>query len=85
MTTLPDIQLGLLSAKTEKYVGVEGNDIAGYVVKVGEGVTEYVAPLTKSRPWLRSVAPASLTSSIPNSVSFENASTVLLVYTQYGS
>ena len=37
---------------TDTYSGVEGNDIAGYIVKVGEGVTEYkggerVAAFTK--------------------------------------
>jgi NADPH:quinone reductase-like Zn-dependent oxidoreductase len=91
MTSLPEMQLGLLSTKTEikfqqfpvptpgpnevliknvavasnpkdwkvpqwmdNYVGVEGNDIAGHIVKVGEGVTEYkggerVAAFTKMR------------------------------------
>ena len=38
----------------ENYSGVEGNDVAGYIVKVGEGVTEYkggerVAAFTKMR------------------------------------
>lgn len=48
----------------DDYKGIEGNDIAGYIVKVGEGVTEYkggerVAAFTK----MRSMEPRVSTSS----------------------
>ncbi|KAI0094316.1 GroES-like protein [Irpex rosettiformis] len=73
------------------YSGVEGNDVAGYVVKVGEGVTEFkggerVAAFTKmmtqdpkSGAYIQySVAPASTTFPIPESTSFEEAATLPL-------
>ncbi|KAI0752214.1 chaperonin 10-like protein [Irpex lacteus] len=73
------------------YSGVEGSDVAGYVVKVGEGVTEYqggerVAALLKmatrdprSGAYIQySVAPASTTFPIPENVTLEAASTLPL-------
>ncbi|THH09670.1 hypothetical protein EW145_g1847 [Phellinidium pouzarii] len=75
----------------DDYEFIEGNDIAGIVADVGEGVTEYkigdrVAAFTKMRSRDNkcgayaqySVAPASTTFPIPQSVSYEAASTLPL-------
>ncbi|KAI0347681.1 GroES-like protein [Trametopsis cervina] len=73
------------------YEAVEGNDVAGVIVKVGEGVSEYkggerVAAFTKMRTGEPkygayaeySVAPASTTFAIPDTTSFEEAATLPL-------
>ncbi|KLO08265.1 GroES-like protein [Schizopora paradoxa] len=73
------------------YEFIEGSDVAGYVEKVGEGVTEYkggerVAAFTKMATKNNkyggyqqySVAAASCAFPIPESISFEDASTLPL-------
>ncbi|KAI5118213.1 hypothetical protein M0805_004703 [Coniferiporia weirii] len=75
----------------EGYAFIEGNDVAGTIVKVGDGVTEFkggerVAAFTKMRTGDNkygayaqySVAPASTTFPIPESTSYEEASTLPL-------
>ncbi|EJC99166.1 GroES-like protein [Fomitiporia mediterranea MF3/22] len=76
---------------TPNYSGIEGNDVSGYIVKVGEGVTEFkggerVAAFSKMRTMdpkygayaQYTVALASDTFPIPESTSFEEASTLPL-------
>ncbi|KAL5498996.1 hypothetical protein ACEPAH_1514 [Sanghuangporus vaninii] len=76
---------------TEKYSAIEGNDVAGHIAKVGEGVTEYkggerVAAFSKMGTLdskygayaQYTVAPAATTFPIPQSTSFENAATLPL-------
>ncbi|KAL5522797.1 hypothetical protein ACEPAG_8815 [Sanghuangporus baumii] len=73
------------------YSAIEGNDVAGIIVKVGEGVTEYkggerVAAFSvmrsgdiKSGAYAQyTVAPAATTFPIPDSTSFEEAATLPL-------
>ncbi|KAI0347680.1 GroES-like protein [Trametopsis cervina] len=75
----------------EGYTAVEGSNVAGYVVRAGEGVTEFkggerVAAFTrmmtkdpKYGAYIQySVAPASTTFQIPDSTSFEEAATLPL-------
>ncbi|KAL5522724.1 hypothetical protein ACEPAG_8742 [Sanghuangporus baumii] len=76
---------------TENYSSIEGNDVAGLIAKVGEGVTEYkggerVAAFSKMRTLdskygayaQYTVAPAATTFPIPQSTSFEDAATLPL-------
>ncbi|KAL5498917.1 hypothetical protein ACEPAH_1435 [Sanghuangporus vaninii] len=75
----------------ENYSAIEGNDVAGIIVKVGEGVTEYkggerVAAFSimysrnnKYGAYAQyTVAPATTTFPIPESTSFEEAATLPL-------
>ncbi|KAL5498916.1 hypothetical protein ACEPAH_1434 [Sanghuangporus vaninii] len=75
----------------ENYSAIEGNDVAGIIVKVGEGVTEYkggerVAAFSimcsgdnKYGAYAQyTVAPAETTFPIPESTSFEEAATLPL-------
>ncbi|KAH8110042.1 chaperonin 10-like protein, partial [Phellopilus nigrolimitatus] len=76
----------------DSYAFIEGNDVAGKIVKVGEGVTEYkggerVAAFTKTVRTTDnkygayaqySVAPASTTFPLPESTTYEEASTLPL-------
>ncbi|KAL5498915.1 hypothetical protein ACEPAH_1433 [Sanghuangporus vaninii] len=76
---------------TPNYSAIEGNDVAGIIVKVGEGVTEYkggerVAAFSimgsgdnKYGAYAQyTVAPAATTFPIPESTSFEEAATLPL-------
>ncbi|KAH8112258.1 chaperonin 10-like protein [Phellopilus nigrolimitatus] len=80
-----------IPTRFDSYAFIEGNDVAGNIVKVGEGVTEYkggerVAAFTKMGTKDNkygayaqySVAPASTTFPIPESTSYEEASTLPL-------
>ncbi|KAL5481119.1 hypothetical protein ACEPAI_10060 [Sanghuangporus weigelae] len=76
---------------TPNYSAIEGNDVAGIIVKVGEGVTEYkggerVAAFSIMRSGNNkygayaqyTVAPAATIFPIPDSTSFEEAATLPL-------
>ncbi|OCB90536.1 GroES-like protein [Sanghuangporus baumii] len=80
----------------ENYSAIEGNDVAGYIAKVGEGVTEYkggerVAAFSRTRTLdskygayaQYTVAAAATTFPIPQSNSFEEAATLPLAYGAY--
>ncbi|KAL5498918.1 hypothetical protein ACEPAH_1436 [Sanghuangporus vaninii] len=75
----------------ENYSAIEGNDVAGYIAKVDEGVTEYkggerVAGFSRTRTLdskygayaQYTVAAAATTFPIPQSTSFEEAATLPL-------
>lgn len=89
---LADLSLALQPFYMAPYAAVEGNDVAGYVEKVGEGVTKFkvgdkVAAFTKMRTDDKygayaeySVSPSNTAFHLGRNTSFEDAAALPLAY-----